>query len=197
MLFSTAMGQVENNKTKWIGVSASASMLSHSVRGYLEPYLAVRNHANEVVFAPTLLVGSNLGYQKPQSPRLTGTRAGYRYWPGIPDGRWKFHLSADIRLQRVKDRWNVNLFNPEILEYQDFDISSVELLMENYLGYGLVYKINRSLSISQGVGVGWYLSALKTNTGSHDNPGKDMLDYRGYDHIGLILNARLEIIYTW
>ena len=196
-LLSIANGQEKTNRIQALGVSGSTSILDHSIRGYLEPHLVVGTSNKQLVLAPTILVGSNLGYQVPQTPRFTGTRVGYRFWPGTIDKKWQFYLSADMRLQRLEDRWNVNLFNQEVLEYQDFNVKTVELLLENYLGYGLVYRINKSLSISQGVGIGWYLSNLGVQNGNFDNPGADVLDYRGYDNIGFILSARIELSYTW
>ena len=196
-LVSLTNGQEKSNGIQALGVSGSASILDHSVRGYLEPYLAVGTVNKQLIIAPTILAGSNLGYQGPQTPRLTGTRVGYRFWPGTTDKKWQFHLSADMRMQRLEDHWNLNLFNQEVLEYEDYRVKTVELLLENYLGYGLVYRINQSFSISQGVGMGWYLSNLGVKSENFDNPGSDLLDYRGYDNIGFVWSARLELTYRW
>jgi len=112
--------------------------------------------------------------------------------PGTLNNKWAFHISADFRIQRLKDTWNSNWYNEQISEYQEYTIKTVELLIENYVGYGLEFKISKSLSISQGVGFGWYMSNLDAN--AHMS---DLVDYRGYDDVGFLLNARFEISYNF
>lgn len=106
-------------------------------------------------------------------------------------------MSADLRLQRLKDLWNANSFDLQLSEYQDYTIKTVELQLENYLGYGLVFNINKSLSISQGVGLGWYLSKLKTSSSVTNANVTDLVDYRGYDDFGFIWNVRFEINFSF
>jgi len=180
-----------------VGISSSVSILDYSGRGQIEPYISWGTSKKQVIFAPTILVASNIGYQSPQSPRLSGTRIGYRFWPGTLDNKWAFYMSANLRLQRLKDLWNANSFDLQLSEYQDYTIKTVELQLENYLGYGLVFNINKSLSISQGVGLGWYLSKLKTSSSVTNANVTDLVDYRGYDDFGFIWNVRFEINFSF
>jgi len=179
------------------GISSSASILDHSVRGYVEPYVSWGTNKNQLILAPTILAASNIGIQTPQAPRLSGARIGYQVWPGTLDNKWAFYMSVDLRLQRLKDYWIGNSFNDQLSEYQEHNIKTVELLIENYLGYGLIFKINKSLSISQGIGLGWYLSKLHTGSSVTHAQVADLVDYRGYDDIGFIWNARFEINYKF
>jgi hypothetical protein len=136
-----------------------------------------------------------MGYQSPQIVRLTGARFGYRFFPSIKDSKWGFYVSADLRMQRLKDYWNANSFNEKSQDYQEHTIKTVELLAENYIGYGLKYSINQSFSLSQGVGLGWYISGLKTKSDHTLNNMVDLVDYRGYDDLGFVWNIRFEINY--
>lgn len=189
--------QINEKAIKSIGISSSASMLDHSVRGQVEPYISWGTNKNQLILASTILVATNIGYQSPQSPRLSGARVGYRFWPGESDNKWAFYMSADLRLQRLKDLWTGNTFNEQLSEYQEYTIKTVELLLENYLGYGLVFNINKSLSISQGVGLGWYLSKLNSGSSVTNVQVPDIVDYRGYDDFGFIWNVRFEINFSF
>ncbi len=189
--------QINEKAIKSIGISSSASMLDHSVRGQIEPYISWGTNKNQLILASTILVATNIGYQSPQSPRLSGARVGYRFWPGESDNKWAFYMSADLRLQRLKDLWTGNTFNEQLSEYQEYTIKTVELLLENYLGYGLVFNINKSLSISQGVGLGWYLSKLNSGSSVTNVQVPDLVDYRGYDDFGFIWNVRFEINFSF
>jgi len=189
--------QVKKMAIRTAGISSSVSVLNYSARGQMEPYISWGTNKKQLIFAPTILVASNIGYQSPQSPRLSGTRIGYRFWPGSLDNKWAFYLSADLRLQRLKDQWNGNSFNLKLSEYQEYTIKTVELQLENYLGYGLVFNISKSLSIGQGVGLGWYLSKLKTSSSVANAEVVDLVDYRGYGDIGFIWNVRFEINYNF
>lgn len=189
--------QINEKAIKSIGISSSASMLDHSVRGQIEPYISWGTNKNQLILASTILVATNIGYQSPQSPRLSGARVGYRFWPGESDNKWAFYMSADLRLQRLKDLWTGNTFNEQLSEYQEYTIKTVELLLENYLGYGLVFNINKSLSISQGVGLGWYLSKLNSGSSVTNVQVPDIVDYRGYDDFGFIWNVRFEINFSF
>ena len=195
LLISLISGLQAQDKKKVLrstGISTNASLLEHSVRGQLEPYVSLGTDNKQITLGPTILVASNIGYQSPQTPRLTGGRIGYRFLPGTLNNKWAFHISADFRIQRLKDTWNSNWYNEQISEYQEYTIKTVELLIENYVGYGLEFKISKSLSISQGVGFGWYMSNLDAN--AHMS---DLVDYRGYDDVGFLLNARFEISYNF
>lgn len=189
--------QINEKAIRSIGISSSASMLDHSVRGQVEPYISWGTNKNQLILASTILVATNIGYQSPQSPRLSGARVGYRFWPGESDNKWAFYMSADLRLQRLKDLWTGNTFNEQLSEYQEYTIKTVELLLENYLGYGLVFNINKSLSISQGVGLGWYLSKLNSGSSVTNVQVPDIVDYRGYDDFGFIWNVRFEINFSF
>ncbi len=178
-----------------VGFSGNVTIIDYSFRGYIEPYMAWGTQSKQILVAPTILIASNLGYQSPQTPRLTGARVGYRFWPGTLDKKWEFYLSADLRLQRLGDRWNANLYNENLSDYQEYQVKTVELLIENYLGYGLTYKINKQLSVSQGVGLGWYGSNLQVKTSDQGRNLSDVVDYRGYDNIGFIWNVSLGINY--
>lgn len=189
--------QINEKAIRSIGISSSASMLDHSVRGQVEPYISWGTNKNQLILASTILVATNIGYQSPQSPRLSGARVGYRFWPGESDNKWAFYMSADLRLQRLKDLWTGNTFNEQLSEYQEYTIKTVELLLENYLGYGLVFNINKFLSISQGVGLGWYLSKLNSGSSVTNVQVPDIVDYRGYDDFGFIWNVRFEINFSF
>ncbi len=189
--------QINEKAIRSIGISSSASMLDHSVRGQVEPYISWGTNKNQLILASTILVATNIGYQSPQSPRLSGARVGYRFWPDESDNKWAFYMSADLRLQRLKDLWTGNTFNEQLSEYQEYTIKTVELLLENYLGYGLVFNINKFLSISQGVGLGWYLSKLNSGSSVTNVQVPDIVDYRGYDDFGFIWNVRFEINFSF
>ncbi len=189
--------QVKKMAIRTVGISSSVSILDYSVRGQMEPYISWGTNKKQLVFAPTILVASNIGYRSPQSPRLSGARIGYRFWPGVLDNKWAFYMSADLRVQRLKDLWSANSFNLQLSEYQEYTVKTVELQLENYVGYGLVFNISKSLSISQGVGLGWYLSKLNTSSSDTNDTVIDPIDYRGYGDIGFIWNVRFEINYKF
>lgn len=197
ILMSGLQAQVKEKMLRSMGVSTNASILEYSVRGQLEPYVSWGTAKKQFTVAPTILVASNIGYHSPQSPRLSGGRIGYRFLPGTLSNKWAFHISADLRIQRLKDIWSSNSYNEQLSEYQEHAIKTVELLIENYLGYGLEFKISKSLSISQGIGLGWYLSNLDARAPGAKTHISDLVDYRGYDDIGLLLNARIEISYNF
>ena len=196
LILFTANAQ-EHNSIRTIGWSGSASIIDFSFKGYLEPYLAWGSLKKQIVFSPTLLVASNLGYQSSQKVRLTGGRVGYRYWPSINHDKWGLYLAADLRMQRVKDYWNANTYNENSLEYQEYLVKTTEGSLENYLGYGLKYTIGKSVSIVQGVGIGWYMSHFKTKSNHAAGTDIDFLDYRGYDDFGFIWNIQLGVNYSF
>ena len=135
----------------------------------------------QLIMAPTILVASNMGFQSSQIPKVSGIKIGYRFWPGTLNKKWAFYLANDLRFQRVKDSWKGNSYNEEISQYQDTDFRVVELLIDNYLGYGLVLKITKHLRVSQGVGVGVYVSSLN---GDDALAHETSFDYRGYSNFG-------------
>lgn len=187
----------EKNTIRAIGFSGSASILDFAYKGYFEPYIAWGGAKKQVLFSPTLLVSSNLGYQFPQRARLSGARIGYRYWPTINHSKWGLYLSADLRIQRVKDHWNANTYNEGSLEYQEYLVKTTEISLENYLGYGLKYSIGKSFSISQGVGLGWFLSDFKTKSDHTAGTNVDFLDYRGYGDFGFLWNIQIGLNYSF
>ena len=193
---STVWAQQTKSICQTVGVTGGASVLEYSVKGYFEPYLAWGTSKKQIIMAPTVLVGSNLGYQSPQSPRLTGAKLGYRFWPGSLDNKWNFYLSIDMRLQRLKDIWDGNFYSETLSGYQTIHIKSLEYSLENYFGYGLVYKISKAVQISQGVGLGWYLSDLDTKATNANAQIADIADYRGYDNAGFLWNLSLGVSYS-
>ena len=81
LLISLISGLQAQDKKKVLrstGISTNASLLEHSVRGQLEPYVSLGTDNKQITLGPTILVASNIGYQSPQTPRLTGGRIGYR-----------------------------------------------------------------------------------------------------------------------
>lgn len=190
-------GQTPKDSSKSAGILGSASILEYTVKGYLEPYVARSMGNKQLIAALTLLVASNLGYQSPQSPRLTGTRLGYRFWPGTRNQKLDFYISADLRLQRLTDVWNANLYNENFLDYQEYQLRTVEFSVENYLGYGLVFNVNESFRINQGVGLGWYLSNLDVKSANGSVHALDVVDYRGYDSFGFIWNVSFGFSYRF
>ena len=193
---TSVQGQSKQQSTQAFGLSASASIFEYSVRGYLEPYMAWGTDRKQLLVAPTLLLGTNLGYQTPRSPRLTGLRFGYQLWPGSFDHKWNFYISTDLRLQRLKDQWAANYFNVSLSDYQEFNIKTVELSLENYVGYGLVLKISDHFRITQGVGLGWYLSNLDARSPKANTHIVDKVDYRGYDNLGFLWNVSFRVVYV-
>jgi|GEM_PF-2822887 len=192
---AVAQAQTLEKTIQNAGVSTNVSILEYTARGYFEPYLTFGASNKQLLLATTILAGSNLGYQSPQSLRLSGGRIGYRFWPGSSNENWNFHVSVDMRLQRLKDLWNANLYNESKSDYQEYNLKTIELLLENHVGYGLVFNINEFCSISQGVGLGWYLSNLDVTAANTNAHLADIVDYRGYDDIGFLWNIRFEISY--
>lgn len=195
-LSTEAQDVSESAEIKYLGVSGSASVMDHTVRVQLEPYLAWGSNTHQLLLGPTLLLATNIGFKTHPATRLSGLRIGYRYLPPLEHRKLTFYLSADFRMQRVKDQWEANIFNEQLGLYQDITYRTVEFLLENQLGYGLNYKLVKSLSISHGVGLGWYLSDLNTKVLTPGVTQIDNADFRGYDNFGLSLNVRLGIIYN-
>jgi len=195
LLLLPGMGQQRQSDFRSVGLSAGASIIGYSYRGYAEPFVTWGYKNKQLLVAPTLLITSNLGYQSPQKPRLTGTRIGYRFKPSPNEAKWKLYLAADLRLQRLSDRWLANSFNETKQNYKEYSVQSVELLLENYFGYGLEFSVGKSFVINQGIGLGWYYSDLKTRPDSNYGMVNDFFDYRGYDNVGFIWNINLGVSY--
>ena len=163
------------------GINTEASFYNFTARIQMEPFVAYGTQKNQLIMAPTILVASNMGFQSSQIPKVSGVKVGYRFWPGTLNKRWTFYLANDLRFQRVKDSWKGNSFNEELSQYQETDYRVVEILIDNYLGYGVVLKITEHLSINQGVGIGAYVSSLNGNNALADEIS---FDYRGYSNFG-------------
>lgn len=174
------------------GLNTDASFNNFTARVQIEPYLAIGNLRKQLVVGPTLLIASNIGFATSNMPRLSGLKIGYRYWPGSLDKQWSFYLTNELRVQRVQEKWQGNFFDDQSLAYQDRNYRTVEVLIDNFTGYGVSFKINNKLSLNQGVGIGMYLSNLK-GSNSQDTPAN--FDYRGYGDFGFSWKVNFGLAY--
>lgn len=174
------------------GITTEAAVYSHTVRVQAEPFLSWGTSRNQLVFGPTILVISNMGFQSSQMPKLSGMKFGYRLWPGSTSKRWNFYLSNDLRIQRVQDGWKANAFNEELGQYQETDYRVIEILVDNYLGYGVTFSLGQHLTVSQGVGLGAFISSLNGNDARAQETN---FDYRGYGNFGFCWKVNIGLTY--
>ncbi len=192
LLFSFALyGQKTPEKGKELGITTSFSIYNYTFRGLLNPHLTWQMGKINLLLGPTLLVASNNGLNTAKSPKLTGIRSSFRYIPTAAAKRFIFHLSSDLIVQRIVDRWDANAYDERIGNFADFRYRNIEYLIEHYLGYGFKLNLSSRWYLIKGVGIGYYLSNLKGDELSANAPEVENFDYRGYSDFGFSWQIKL------
>lgn len=194
----TAFGQDANQaRTTNLGLSTNAVFYKKSYKAFLIPQWEIRKNAHAFSVGLTILVTSGFDASDRKYPKLSGLHGSYKYFPIQASGKLDFYLHTSLLLKRIVDKWSVNYWDDDHSCYELLGYKNTEIIINPFVGYGITLKVLKRLSVTQSIGVGYFLSSIDGK--EFDNPSdvdKDY-DYRPYGDNGLALEVKLGLSYRF
>ncbi len=193
LLSLVVQGQEMKAKSTVMGVNTNVSIINFTYRVTLNPYYQVNLGSSKLNLGPTFLVGSNVGISNTKSIKMTGILFSYHLVPNDQHRKFIFFFSSDLLLQRIADFWDANAYDNRIGNYANFRYRNLEYLLQHNFGYGFTLNLGKSLFLSKGIGLGYYVSNLHGEELSENSPDIENFDYRGYKNFGFSWQVKLGL----
>lgn len=196
LILSSILGFSQEN-SNFIEVNTNPYFISGTYRAIGSVSVGRQFEKHSLSVGPTFLYASDIVTSNKNFPKLTGAQLNYKYFPNGISNKWDLYMFSQIVYQDIKDKWTSVIYNEDISAYQEFRYLNREYLVTANVGYGIKLKLSERLILSQGIGVGLYLSILDGDELSSDAPEIGENFGAGYAPIGITLSGNFGICYQF
>lgn len=194
LLFILLSSQVTiaQKSSKAIEVKASGTYIKETFRLYSSPQIKFIQDKNIFGFGPNFLLASASTASDNSPPRFTGFVGNYEYSPLETKGKINFFLFTEVLANRILEKWTSTMWESSTQSYQAYAYKSTELLLQNFLGYGVLWQPSERIAVKQSVGLGLYYSYINNKEFSRNAPEIPDENINGYGDFGLNLGFSLS-----
>ena len=148
-----------------------------------------------ISIGPTILYASDIVTSNKKFPKLTGTQLNYKYYPNGINNKWNLFMFSQFSFQVIKDKWSSVIFVNPTEGYKEYKYLNKETQFLSNFGYGVAFKLTEKIALTQGLGIGLYISVLDGDEISPDAPEVGENVGAGYSPFGLNISANFGIKY--
>ena len=183
-------------KTDHLEVQGSAAYIHKTFRLYLSPQIGFSKANHQVGIGPTIMISSASTASDSHNPKLIGVQGSYKWYPLEGADRLNFYFFNNLFLNRIVNSWILTAWNSNSQSYEQYSNKTIELLLQDQLGYGVEWIINNKMSIKQSIGAGFYFSTVRQETFPEEIPIPET-NINGYDNFGFNYGLNLSFEYKF
>lgn len=175
-----------------VEVKANGTYIGNAFRLYMSPQIIFSEGCHDISIGPNFIIASESTPSDESNPKFTGFQGAYEYYPLEGNKKLNFLFFDEFIANRIMDKWLSQIWNAGSQSYVNYSYRSVEYLVQNHLGYGLLWKVHPKVNIKQSVGAGIYYSFIENKT-FPENGYAPEANVSGYDSFGLSYGFNFSI----
>ncbi|MGK7391687.1 MAG: hypothetical protein ACNS60_15140 [Candidatus Cyclobacteriaceae bacterium M2_1C_046] len=173
-------------------VRANGAYIEKTFRLYTSPQVKFSKGLHEFSIGPNFMLASASTASDKSNPKFTGFQGAYEIYPLEGSKKLNFMFFNEFIANRIVDKWSSQTWNAGSQSYQTYSYKSAEYLVQNHIGYGILWKVHPNINIKQSVGGGIYYSYIN-NQSDPESAEIPEANVSGYDSFGLSYGFNLSI----